>query len=265
MIAQHLGLLDEALGVDPRLFCLALALCLGRNDLGLLLGLAQGDLLLLHQGRKALVLFDVELELGGLEILLGDRDLRVLLDLVALLGAALRRFGQPRQALGVEGVVGVEELLLRLVEARQRHALEFEPVLHQILGDRVLHALDEILPLVEQLLHRHRHRGGAQRVDEFVFNQLLQRFWIECARAQGLSCVSDAFDGRDAAHKKGDDDVDAHPVLGEQAVGPGAMHLELQRVHVDPDQLVKHRQADSTTVHHDLLATQPGAHKRPVL
>ena len=28
--------------------------------------------------------------------------------------------------------------------------------------------------------------------DEFVFDQLLQRFWIECARAQGLSCVGDA-------------------------------------------------------------------------
>jgi hypothetical protein len=38
--------------------------------------------------------------------------------------------------------------------------------------DRVLHALDEVLPLVEQLLHRHRHRGGPQRVDEFVFDQL---------------------------------------------------------------------------------------------
>jgi len=265
LIAQHLGLLDEALGVDPRLFCLALALCLGRNDLGLLLGLAQGDLLLLHQGRKALVLFDVELELGGLEIFLGDRDLGVLLDLVAFLGAALRRFGQPRQALGVEGVVGIEKLLLRLVEARQRHALQLEPVLHQILGDRVLHALDEILPLVAQLLHRHRHRGGPQRVDELVFNQLLQRLRIERARAQGLCRVGDALDGRDAAHKEGHDDIYAHAVLGEQAVRPRAMHLELQRVHVDPDQLVKHRQADNTTVHHDLLTAQSGAHKRPVL
>jgi len=203
--------------------------------------------------------------LGGLEILLGDCDLCVLLNLVPLLGAELRRFGEPGQALGVESIVGVEELLLRLVEAGQRHALQFEPVLHQILGDRVLHALDEVLPLVEQLLHRHRHRGGAQRVDEFVLDQLLQRFRIERARTQGLRRVGDALDGRDAAHEKGDDDVDAHPVLGEQAVRPRAMHFELQRVHVDPDQLVKDRQADSTTVHHDFLAAQSGAHKRPVL
>ncbi len=93
LVALHLGLLDEALGVDPRLFCLALALGLGRGDLGLLLGLAQGDILLLHQGRETLVLLDVELELGRLEIFLGDCDLGVLLDLVALLGAPLRRLG----------------------------------------------------------------------------------------------------------------------------------------------------------------------------
>jgi hypothetical protein len=43
------------------------------------------------------------------------------------------------------------------------------------------------------------------------------------------------------------------------------MHLELQRVHVDPDQLVKYRQADSTTVHNDLLAAQSSTHERPVL
>jgi hypothetical protein len=97
------------------------------------------------------------------------------------------------------------------------------------------------------------------------FDQLLQGLRIQRPRTQRLRRVGDALDGRNAAHEKGDDDVDPHAVLGEQAVGSGAVHLELQRVHVDPDQLVKYRQTDCAAIHDDLLAAQPGAHERPVL
>ena len=62
-------------------------------------------------------------QLLGLQVLVADRDQRVLLDVVALLLAPLDLLGQARQALGVEGIARVEALHAGLVELRQRGAL----------------------------------------------------------------------------------------------------------------------------------------------
>jgi hypothetical protein len=71
------------------------------------------------QGGELLVLLDRELLARGIEVLGAHQDFRVLLHVVALLAAGFGLLGEARQALGVEGVVGVEELLVGLVEAGQ--------------------------------------------------------------------------------------------------------------------------------------------------
>ena len=132
------------------------------------------DLALLRQPRVLAFAVDLERELLGLEVLVADRDQRVLLDVVALLLALLDLLGQPRQALGVEGVARVEELHAGLVELGQRRGFELEAVLGQVLGHRLAHPPDVGAALLVQLLHRHLGRGGAQRVDELALDQLLQ-------------------------------------------------------------------------------------------
>ena len=120
---------DGLLGGDLRAFGLLLALgALGRH-LGALAGARDLDLALLGQARVFALAVDLERQLLGLEVLVADRDQRVLLDVVALLLALLDLLGQPRQALGVEGVARVEELHAGLVELRQRRGFEFQAVL----------------------------------------------------------------------------------------------------------------------------------------
>ena len=143
-------LLDRLLGADPRRVdrllgrdLRALALLLALRPLGLQLGALAGagdlDLALLAEARVLALAVDLERELFRLEVLVADRDQRVLLDVVPLLLALLDRLGQPRQALGVEGVARVEELHAGLVELGQRHRFELEAVLGQVLGHRLAH------------------------------------------------------------------------------------------------------------------------------
>ncbi len=105
-VALDLGFLHLALGVDPRLCRLAILLRLLRRYQGRLLGGAELDLLLLLQLEDLLLALDIELLLLGVEIFLPDRDLGILLDLVALAAPVLRLLRQAGQPLGVEGVVG---------------------------------------------------------------------------------------------------------------------------------------------------------------
>src|SRR6266480_1477203 len=70
----------------------------------------------LLQARVLEVTVDVERLPLGVQVLVADLDHGVLLDVVALLLARLDGLGQPRQALGVEGVRRIEELHRGLVE-----------------------------------------------------------------------------------------------------------------------------------------------------
>ena len=65
---------------------------------------------LLGEARVLALTVDLERQLLGLEVFVADRDQGVLLDVVALLLAVFDLLGEPRQALGVEGVARVEEL-----------------------------------------------------------------------------------------------------------------------------------------------------------
>ena len=265
LLLRDLRLADLALGDDLRLFGLARLRGLHLGNRGALLGFAARNFLHLRQLGEAPLAIDFQLQLLGFEILARDRDRRVLLDLVALPATVLRLLGQARQALGVERVVGIEELHGRLVDARQRHALQLETVLEQILAHGVLHALDEVLALVEQLLHRHRDGCRAQRIDELVFHELRELLRIHGAHAERLRGVGDAFLGRHDAHEECDDDIDAHAVLGEQRVFAEARHLQLQRVHVDENRLVEDGEHERAAVHDDLLAAETSAHEGTLL
>jgi len=55
----------------------------------------------------------------GFEILVGYGDIGVLLDVIAQLAPCLDLFREARQTLGIEGIVGVEILFARLVQASQ--------------------------------------------------------------------------------------------------------------------------------------------------
>ena len=107
-----------------------------RRQLGALLRARDLDLALLRQARVFGFAVDVERQLLGFQVLVADRDHRVLLDVVALLLAPLDLLGQTRQAFGVERVARVEELHRGLVELGQRRRFELEPVLEQVVGDR---------------------------------------------------------------------------------------------------------------------------------
>jgi len=70
--------------------------------------------------------------------------------LVRPLAVALHRLGDGAQALGVEDVVLVELLDRHHREGRDGHVLEREPVLLQLLGERRLDVLRELLALAVQ-------------------------------------------------------------------------------------------------------------------
>ena len=264
-VAFDFSLLDLPFGGDT---CLLRLLLLGRlepRDLRTLLGLAIGHFLLLREHGEGLLLRDAQLLLLGHEVLLGNLHRRVLLDVIALLGPQLGLFGQLGQAFCIEGIVGIEKLHRRLVDPGERDRFQFEAVLHQVFLNGVLHRLDEILPHVEQLLHGHRHGSGTQRIDEFVLDQFLERGRVHRPLAEGLRGLGDALKHGTHPHEECGDRIDPHPVLGEQAVLAAARDLQLQRVHVDWNDLMEAGQHDRAAVHDHLLPAETGADEGKLL
>jgi hypothetical protein len=116
---------------------------------------------------------DLERELLGLEVLVADRDQRVLLDVVALLLAVLDLLGQARQALGVEGVARIEELHAGLVELRQRRASSSRPFF--VRSRRPSRARASRRRRASRAVPPSSSRPrGAQRIDELAFEQFLE-------------------------------------------------------------------------------------------
>ena len=235
-IFLDLGSLDLALGLDALLAHLALGLDLGGLGLTVALGLLCGDhcgllgargfdLALLRQRGELLILLDGELLARGLQVLGAHLHLGVLLHIVALLAAGLGLFRQAGQALGIEGVVGVKELLFGLVQAGQRDGFQLQAVLFQVLGNRVLNGLHEVAALVLQFLDGHRGGGGAQRIHKLVFHQRFELFGAHGARAQGLGGDAHRFFGLLDAHEEGGRHVHAHAILGDQALFGAAHHF----------------------------------------
>ena len=264
-IGRDARALDLMAGGDLGLLRLLLLLGALARDLGALPGPAHLQRpLMIEPGRFARLVDDQGLLLR-LQILVPDLDHRVLLDVVADLLAPLDLLGELGQALGVEGVGGVEELHIGLVEAGEGHRLQLQPVLQQILGRRLLHPLHIFAALLMHLLHAHLGGDGAQRIDELALHQLAEGLGMHGALAQGLGGIGDGVGRRLDAEIELGDDIDPHPVLGDERPLAPALHLQAQRVHIDRDHLVDDRQHEGAAVHHHLLAAEAGAHEGHLL
>ena len=257
--------LNRLLGGDLRALGLLLALRAFGGDLGALAGARHLYFTLLRQARVLALAVDAQAQLLGFEVLVADGDQRVLLDVVTLLLAVLDLLGQPRQALGVEGVAGVEELHAGLVQLRQRRGFQLQAVHGQVASHGLAHLLHVSPALLVQLFHRHLGRGRAQRVDELAFHQLFKLLGLHRAQAQRLRRSGHRFRLSGHAHVELGDHVHAHAVLGDQSLVAAAHHLQAQRVHVHRDHVVHDGQHEGATVQHHLLPAQAGAHEGALL
>jgi hypothetical protein len=257
--------LDLVPGGDLGLLGLLLLLGALARQLGPLPRPAGLEHLLMLQPRRLARLVDDEGLLLRFQILVPDLDHRVLLDVVADLLAPLDLFGELGQALGVEGVGRVEELHIGLVQAGQRHRLQLQTVLQQILGRRLLHPLHIFAALLMHLLHAHLGGDGAQRIDELALHQLAEGLGMHGALAQSLGGIGDGIGRRLDAEVELGDHIDPHPVLGDEGALAPALHLQAQRVHIDRDHLMDDGQHEGAAVHHHLLAAEAGTHEGHLL
>ena len=264
-LGGDLGQLDLLARIDPGLVHVPVPLRLPCRDLRLLLRAPERDLLLLLKARVLFLLGDLELETLRFEVLFLDRDLCVLLDLVARPAPRLDLRGQLGQSLCVEGVVGVEVLAARLIEARERDRFELQAVVHDLLGQCLPNRLDEGDALLVQLLHVPLGRHRAQRVHELPFQQRPQLLCVEGLRAQRLRGGGDRLRvGPDSDEELGRH-VDPHAIASNQRVLVSAREVEQQGLHVDGGGVVQNRQNERSAVHDDLLAAEPGTHERHLL
>ena len=58
------------------------------------------------------------------------------------------------------------------------------------------------------------------------------------------------------------DNVDAHPVAGDEGTVFAAHHLDAHDVHVDRRDLMQHRDDESAAIDHDLFTQEARAHER---
>ena len=206
---------------DLRLFALALTFGAILGQFDALRGAADFDVVLLGDARVFAVALDVERAALGFEILRPDLNLRALLDLVAHAPARFDGFRELGQALGVERVRTVEELETGLVKVDDRDAFEFEAVLREPLGGGGLHALGIVLSQFVQVFEAHLRGGGAERRGEPALEQLPRALGIERAPPKCLGGAAHLLAGRADTNEEVGDDVDAHPVLGDQALRSG--------------------------------------------
>ena len=253
------GPLDLLAGRDLRLLGLRLAQRAFAGDLGALHGAADLDVALLLELRGLALALDVECLLLRLEVAAADLDHRVLLDVVAQLTPRLDVLDQPRQALGVEAVRGVEELEIGLVEIGDRDGFELEPVLGEAGGRDLLNPPDILAALLVHLLHGHLGGDGAQGRDELAGEQRVQALLLHGAAANGCGSDRDRLAEGGDAHVEVRLDVDPHPVLRDERVLAPPHHAHLQDVHVDGRVVVDERQHEGAAVDHHPLAEEAGA------
>ena len=150
-------------------------------------------------------------------------------------------------------------LAVGLVEAGQRDRLEFEADGGEVVGQCLAHPAHELDPLLVQLLHAHLGGDRAQGVGQAPLDQFLEQLDPQRLGAQALRRGRDGVViGADPDQKIGRD-VDPQPVARDQRVARRPGHVDAQRVHVDLDDVVQHRQHERAAVHHHLLPAEAGA------
>ena len=235
---RRLGL-DRLVLEDPRLLDLFFRAELGLScflvpgrpvlgDLGPLFGPAHRDLLFL--GKTGVVALPVDLQgkLLGFQVLVADLDQGVLLDVVAALLARLDLFGQPRQSLRVEGVGGIEDTDIGLVQAGERDRLHLQSVVGQYVLDQALDLFDVTTPLLLHLVHRHAGGHAAQRIDEAALDQFLEGLGIHGPPTQRLRRRGHRFAVRTNSQKEVSYDLHPHAVFRDERRGAGTPHLQAQ-------------------------------------
>ena len=142
-VARHLRFANSLLLGDACGLRLAFRVCALPRDFGLLSGLERLDLLVLADPGLLLVALDLKLSARGLHGRQADRHFRVGIDLRALLLGRCYDLGQLAHADRVECVVLVQRGERRLVEGGQRHGLDAEPVLGEVLRNQHADLLHE--------------------------------------------------------------------------------------------------------------------------
>ncbi len=179
---------------------------------------------------------------------LSHRHLGIGLDRRPLLPVDGDDLGQAPHAERVEGVVLVERMEGRLVEALERHRFEHQTVLRQVRTER-LGDFGGILPaLVLQLVHRIAGGHRQKRVHQLAFQRLGQLRGPERLAAERLAGGCHAFRGGLNPDIELDADVDPQAVLGDHRLRPQALDLEARGLHVDFRHLVQERHRDAAAI-----------------
>ena len=228
-------------------------------------GAANFHLTLLLEPRELRIARDLEAFACRVEVLGLNLHPRFLLDIVARLAAQLDLLGELGEALRVERVVCVEVIDRRLIEAGQRYRFELKAVHREIGGRDLLYLLDELGALLVQLVHRHPGSHGAERIDEFALDQLLQMLGLHRTQAEGLGSRRDAFTIWADADIEFRLHVDPQPIERDQRVRVLALHGKAHGVEIDRHRLVENRQHHRAAVDHDLLTTEASADEADLL
>ena len=268
--------LDQAAHGDAHALALLLGADLGISDADRRTRTFRLDLGELHdlpdlQGAGLLDagVFEVAVDLQGallrLEILELDVDARVVLDLVAQFAALLDLPGQLGQALGVEGVVGVEDADVGLIEAGQRDVLELKAVgAERQRRHRADIAHIEAAVGVD-LLHGHGRRDRRQRVHEPALHDLLELAGVARPRPERACRDRHALSAGDHPDRELGDQIDPHLVPGDEGLLADAADFDRHRAHADDRDVVDDRDHQRAAAHDHPLAAQAGADEGLVL
>ena len=197
-----------------------------------------------------------------LQILVADIDQRALFDLVAHLAPCLDRLGELGEAFGVEGIRRIEEF--QAGSDRGRRWPHFQAQAHwRGALPRRGRGPDWRNARRCSCISSNVICAATMRMEEANFPSSKLRMPSSCKRAaaQSLRRGGDrGFGGADADKEFGDD-IDAHPIAGDQRSVVAPHHLDAQNVHVDRGDFVQHRDDESAAVNNYLFTEKSGAHK----
>ena len=265
LLLEDPRLLDLLLRTDLRLLGFLVPSRPVPGDRGALLGAADGDLLLLGEAGVMALLVDVQGELLGLQVLVADLDEGVLLDVVAALLARLDLLGEPRQALGVEGVGGIEDADVGLVEAGQGDRLHLQAVMGQDVLDQLLDPAHVLAALLLHLVHAHARGHVAQGIDEAALDQLLQGLGVHGPPAERLRRRGHGVPVRADPQVELGHHLHPHAVPGDERRGAAAPHFDPLGLHAHQGDVVDDREDQCAAAQDHLLATEAGAHEGDLL
>ena len=109
-----------------------------------------------------------------------------------------------------------------------------------------------------QVFETHLGGGGAERRREPALEELPRALGIERTPAKRLGGAAHLLAGRTDANEEVGDDVDAHPVLGDQALRLAARHLDPHHIHANRHDFVQDRNDEGAAADDDLLAAESG-------